>query len=72
MKLLSFLAVGAFFTLPALAQNTDQPKKLDEVNINSISRQRDIKRLDSISGTYIFSGKKNEVVDLTNKDVALT
>ncbi len=72
MKILSFLATGTFLTLPALAQNTDQPKKLNEVIINSISRQGDIKRLDSIAGTYIFSGKKNEVIDLTNKDLALS
>ncbi|WP_165500329.1 hypothetical protein [Pedobacter psychroterrae] len=39
MKILSYLAAGTFLTLPALAQNTDQPKKLNEVIINSISRQ---------------------------------
>ncbi|HKG04942.1 MAG TPA: TonB-dependent receptor [Pedobacter sp.] len=74
MRICYAITILAFFSLPALAQNPtqDNPKKLKEVVINSISRQRDIKRLDSIAGTYIFSGKKTEVIDLTNRDAALT
>ncbi|RZK67229.1 MAG: TonB-dependent receptor, partial [Pedobacter sp.] len=46
--------------------------KLDEVIINSINKQRDISRLDSIKGTFIFTGKKTEVIKLVNKDFAVT
>jgi len=58
----------------AKAQNTteDNPQKLKEVVVNSITKQRDIKRLDSIKGTFIFSGKKTEVIELTNRDAALS
>jgi Fe(3+) dicitrate transport protein len=62
-----------FFTLNVLAQNlpTDSSSRLNEVNIN-IKKQRDIFRLDSIKGTFIFSGKKNEIIKLSNRDAALT
>ena len=74
MKITHTIFIAALLTSPALAQNTstEEAKKLKEVNINSVIKQRDIKRLDSIAGTYIFSGKKTEVVDLTNKDLAIT
>lgn len=68
------IAIAALFSTSAFAQNTtdEHPKKLDEVIINGIVVQRDIKRLDSVAGTYIFSGKKNEVIDLHNKNAALS
>ncbi|MES2826650.1 MAG: TonB-dependent receptor [Bacteroidota bacterium] len=50
----------------------DTLKKLDEVIINRISKQRDISRLDSIKGTFIFSGKKTEVINLINRDAAIS
>ncbi|TCD00376.1 TonB-dependent receptor family protein [Pedobacter psychroterrae] len=73
MKQTWIFALTIITSIPVFAQNTttEEPKKLMEVNINRISRQREIRRLDSVSGTYIFSGKKSEVIDLTNKDVGL-
>jgi len=73
MKQIYIIALATFLSSAAFAQNisSEEAKKLKEVNINSISKQRDIKRLDSIAGTYIFSGKKSEVIELTNKDLGL-
>ncbi|WP_216641566.1 hypothetical protein [Pedobacter ginsengisoli] len=73
MKQIYIIALTTFLSSAALAQNisSEEAKKLKEVNINSISKQRDIKRLDSIAGTYIFLGKKSEVIELTNKDLGL-
>ncbi|MHA4894615.1 TonB-dependent receptor family protein [Pedobacter sp. PWIIR3] len=73
MKRIYTLAIAIVLTTPVLAQNTpEEARKLNEVKINSLSKQRDIKRLDSIAGTYIFFGKKNEVIELTKKDAPLT
>jgi len=74
MRILYTTLFSMVFTLPVLAQtpSRDDAKKLKEVNINRITKQRDIKRLDSVAGTFIFSGKKNEVIELTNRDAALT
>lgn len=45
---------------------------LDSVSVVSNKIIADINRLEPVQGTYIFSGKKNEVIELTQKDVALT
>jgi len=61
---MKFLVTSAvtLFSLSTYAQTQQVDSlKLNEVNINSISKQRDIARLDSINGTFIFSGKKTEV-----------
>lgn len=42
------------------------------VTIESKAYTSDIQRLDSIEGTYIFSGKKTEIIDLSQKNVALS
>ncbi|GAA4322716.1 TonB-dependent receptor [Mucilaginibacter gynuensis] len=64
-------------TIPCLAsfaqsESRDTSKTLDEVIIFNIRKQKDISRMDSIKGTFIYSGKKNEVIKLANKDAALT
>jgi len=72
MKQIYISALATILCFPALAQSTaEQARKLNEVKISRINKQRDIKRLDSIAGTYIISGKKNEVIVLTNKDAPL-
>lgn len=72
MKFLITSAV-TLFSLNTYAQTQQVDSlKLNEVNINSISKQRDIARLDSINGTFIFSGKKTEVIKLTTKDLAIS
>lgn len=73
MKL--FLTVILTLALfPAIAQKAikDTSRTLEEVTIKSIRKQRDIGRMDSIKGTFIYSGKKNEVINLSTKDAAVT
>jgi Fe(3+) dicitrate transport protein len=74
MRIVCVIVVNIIISFSALAQNPnlENPKKLREVVISSISKQRDIKRLDSIADTYIFSGKKTEVIDLGKRDAAVT
>ncbi len=42
------------------------------VTIEAVRVDQDIKRLPPIQGTFIFSGKKNEVIDLKQKNSTLT
>jgi Fe(3+) dicitrate transport protein len=74
MKQLYTLIITLIICNPTFSQDTTgkEATRLREININRIKKQRDIKRLDTIVGTFIFSGKKNEVIDLTHKDIALT
>ena len=73
MKIILSLILSIII-FPAFSQKIvkDSSRTLDEVTIKSIRKQRDISRMDSIQGTFIYSGKKNEVINLTTKDVAVT
>jgi Fe(3+) dicitrate transport protein len=57
-----------------LAQQPDTIKTvtLDSIVVQGTKAPTDIERLEPIQNTFIFSGKKSEVIELTNKDVALT
>lgn len=44
-------------------------KSLDSVTITSYLREPTIQRLNNIKGTYNFTGKKTEVINLVNSDV---
>jgi Fe(3+) dicitrate transport protein len=62
-------------TLNSLSQQkTDSLKTytLKEIKVISLRKQRDISRMDSVKGTFIYSGKKNEVIDLNTHDAAVT
>ncbi len=54
--------------------NSDSLKTqtLPAITIEATKTARDILRLEPIQGTYIFSGKKSEVIDLSQKNVAIT
>jgi len=54
-------------TVVGQVSDTLRTKKLDEITIRG-ERQADINRLPSIQGTYIWSGKKNEVIGISNLD----
>lgn len=71
MRLLFTLILVALSPV-VFAQKTRDTTVLDEVNVITLRKQRDIGRLDSIQGTYIFSGKKTEVINLTHKDMAVS
>lgn len=75
MKQLLTVLIVVFLTAEALAQtqpDTIRALMLDSVRVEAVRGNRDIRRLDPVQGTYIHSGKKNEVIDLTQKDVALS
>ncbi|MPR37342.1 TonB-dependent receptor family protein [Salmonirosea aquatica] len=59
--------------LPALAQeNPVRTLTLDSVTVEGLRNRTDLLHLAPVQNTYLFSGKKNEVIELTRKDVALT
>ncbi|MFV5700313.1 TonB-dependent receptor family protein [Flavobacterium sp. XS2P12] len=75
MKQYPLIAVSLFFTIPLLAQSTTDTTKIHNLNTVKVEATRinqDILRLAPIQGTYIYSGKKNEVIDLTQKNIAQT
>lgn len=62
-----------FASLVSFAQNrADSTKTIMEIVIKGLIKQRDITRMDSVKGTYLFTGKKNEVINLSNRDAAIT
>lgn len=73
-RLLPFVA--ALLTTGSMAAQTEADT-IKDVTLNPVSivgnkATLDIKRLDPIQNTYIYSGKKTEVIDLVNRDVSLT
>lgn len=64
------LLFSFIFSLSVVAQNTNKTEVLDQITIESVRTRKDIKQLDSVQGTYIFSGKKSEVIDFSQKEVA--
>ncbi|MBC7745176.1 MAG: TonB-dependent receptor [Flavobacterium sp.] len=50
----------------------DSSKILKEVIIKGNRKQSDISRMDSVKGTFIISGKKNEVINLSTRDAAIS
>ncbi|MBE9583514.1 TonB-dependent receptor [Mucilaginibacter sp. JRF] len=67
---ISFLVLSANSVF-AQSKN-DTSTTLSEVTISEIKRNGNISRLDSIKGTYIFTGKKNEVIRVPALDAAIT
>jgi Fe(3+) dicitrate transport protein len=68
---LLFLVTNSF----AFSQSYEDTLKkvdLEEITIKDVRNFQDIKRLSAIQNTYINAGKKNEVIDLVYKDVALS
>jgi Fe(3+) dicitrate transport protein len=54
------------------ADTTITVKELDAVTVRTVRIPHDILRLEPVRGTYVFSGKKSEVIDLTQRPAALT
>lgn len=70
---LSFFAV--LISAVSIGQvNTDsvKTKNLDPVIIGAEKVTLDVTRLQPVEGTFIYSGKKNEVIDLKERNVAFT
>lgn len=74
MKFLQTLILQIIIIFPILAQtHQDTLKKhiLDPVIIGGIKVTSDIRRLNEVEGTYIFSGKKSEVIALNHQNNSL-
>lgn len=73
MKKLTAIVIILSCSYNVFAQKPDapKPKELDSVTIVSYLREPTIGRLNNIQGTYIFSGKKNEVINLSAMDLDL-
>ena len=71
---ITLLVPVLLFSLAIFAQPADTTiyNVLDPVQIQSVRTPLDIKRLEPVKGTYIYSGKKTEVIDLTQRNVTLT
>ncbi|MBK8242310.1 MAG: TonB-dependent receptor [Saprospiraceae bacterium] len=75
MKKFILTSVIIYFSSVIFGQNDKDTIKsyiLEPVILDAIRINQDIQRLEPIQGTYIYSGKKTEVIDLTQKNVALT
>lgn len=75
IKYLSLIAFTLVFRISSYCQlnaDTLKTQTLSTVTVEALKVNQDIKRLKPIQGTYIYSGKKTEVIDLTQKNVALT
>lgn len=55
-------------------QNTTDSGKINNLKTVTVENKakKDIAHLQPIQGTYIFAGKKNEVIELTQKNIALS
>lgn len=70
LSLLILFSTQIIFSQTVL--DTSMNKDLEPVIIEGIRLVPDIKRLEPVQGTYIFSGKKTEVIELSKKNVAYT
>ena len=69
------LAIGLIFNFLTSSDQTKDTIKEDELSpvlIEGFLARSTITRLEPIVGTYIFSGKKNEVITLTQLDANIT
>lgn len=69
-----FLLTTFSLVLNIIHSQTDSIKQvtLDEITVNDIRQRETITRLENVKGTYIFSGKKSEVINLENLDANIS
>ena len=74
MKTVLAIFVTSIASLNIYSQKPDslKMKTLDSVTITRYLREPAIERLSDIQGTYIFSGKKNEVLNISVMDADIT
>jgi len=71
--LLLFALFFTFFTVSGQTKSdTTKIIELSSITVKSLSPRNSVTRLEPIVGTYIFAGKKNEVISLTDLDANLT
>lgn len=66
------ILANATVAVAQTANDTVKTHHLAPVTIEGNKTAQDIQRLEPIQGTYIFSGKKTEVIDMTQKNAAIT
>jgi Fe(3+) dicitrate transport protein len=73
-KTLLFLSITILWASSAYAQDTDtlETRRLSEVLVVGQNELNTVLRLPDIKGTYIWSGKKTEVVNVQNLDANIT
>ncbi|MTH17675.1 TonB-dependent receptor [Flavobacterium sp. LC2016-01] len=70
--LIALFLINATAVFSQTTTDTIKPHKLSPVTVEGSRILVDIHRLEPVQGTYIFSGKKNEVIDMTQKNGAIT
>ena len=72
----SLFVFGLFLTISTafgqVKSDTIKAKILEPITVQGILERNGLSRLEPIVGTYIFTGKKNEVISLTQMDANLT
>ena len=73
-KLLLFICLGILYRVSYSQSQMDTARslQLSEVNIIGQEQRNQVTRLPAISGTYIFDGKKSEVISLKTLDANIT
>lgn len=66
--LILFVQISTISTLFSQTKDTIKTQQLSPIIIESLLPRNTITRLEPVVGTYIFSGKKNEVISLTQID----
>ncbi|MEP7323194.1 MAG: TonB-dependent receptor [Saprospiraceae bacterium] len=72
---LFIVSIFIIFTIPVIGQDlvdTSNAKTLPAITILGVQIKQDISRLEPVKSTYIYSGKKTEVLELADKNAALT
>ena len=74
MKTVLIISIALIAALDLYSQKEDsaKAKTLDSVTITSYLREPNIGRINDVQGTYIFSGKKNEVLNISIMDADIT
>ncbi|MDO8993132.1 MAG: hypothetical protein Q7U83_08715, partial [Daejeonella sp.] len=71
----SLLLFGLSLTISTVfgqaKSDTIKAKILEPITVQGILQRNGVSRLEPIVGTYIFTGKKNEVISLTQMDANL-
>lgn len=74
MKNIVLIFFLLMYTSVVVAQKADtlKTKELDSVTITSYLHEPSISRLENVQGTYNFTGKKNEVINVSVSDADVT
>ena len=74
MKTVLIISIALIAALDLYSQKEDsaKAKTLDSVTITSYLREPNIGRINDVQGTYIFSAKKNEVLNISIMDADIT